>query len=320
MLARAFGAALGVMLRCDVTCDIRGPTAGVNVASYPLTLATARLSSFSMEASDANGLIPFASASLSSRAPLTLGWKCPALLLVPVWLVVAPRLLPLLLGLWLALPAGPQEGAIDFDVVVTQRCLRRRGLWRWLLGGVLTTIARSSLPALLAGELVASYGVGDASVQLPPSECVGVAVEGDKLVLEGRTQQQAPDEPALEYTMRTGVRPLLPGETDPMANEVAAKGASSALLWENPEIRLSLGEKGIAGMLPKLWVPVMSATAIALPRGVDLQRASVSSAADGLVLSGAIRLGGQQGVQGRTGPTGGWTDAERAALRLPPSA
>ena len=106
----------------------------------------------------------------------------------------------------------------------------------------------------------------------------------------------------------------------------------SAILWDNPEMRLSLGDTGLMKFVPKLWVPVASASGVELPAGVDLQRASASDAADGLVFSGVVdfeppsNLDGDGGLEWQppppAGPAGGdgrWTDEERAALRLPPS-
>ena len=76
------------------------------------------------------------------------GWKAPALLLAPFWLLIAPRLLPLLLAAWLAAPAGPTTGLLFFDALVRERDLAR-GAWPAVLSAVLTAITRASLPALL---------------------------------------------------------------------------------------------------------------------------------------------------------------------------
>ena len=81
----------------------------------------------------------------------------------------------------------------------------------------------------------------------------------------------------------------------------AATPPRSLLLWDNPEVRCSLGGDGMLGsMLPKLWLPVLSATGISLPPGVELRRVVASSAADAIVASGVIDLaaGGGEAAAG----------------------
>ena len=174
----------------------------------------------------------------------------------------------------------------------------------------------------------------DAKVLLPASS---PAVDGGKLVLEGRVRFESVQGPLqADYTLRMGVgvqRTAAPG----VVRRDGRPALRSAVLWENPELKLWEGE-GLLRMLPKLWVPVLSETGVQLPPCVDLQRASASDAAAGLVFSGVIDLdapllaeragGGGGGGAGRGGGsedgggggTGGkWTDAEREALRLPPS-
>ena len=46
----------------------------------------------------------------------------------------------------------------------------------------------------------------------------------------------------------------------------------SALLWDKPELKCSLGGEGfLKDLLPDVWIPVLSATGIVLPLRVDLQ-------------------------------------------------
>ena len=191
---------------------------------------------------------------------MQLGWKAPALLLAPLWLVLAPRMLPLLLAAWLAAPAGPAAGMLFFDALVRERDLAR-GAWPAVLSTVLTAITRASLPALLieladqADGAAAPDPLGLRS-RVPSSECVGASVARDKLVFEGRVTVQG--QPPLAYTLRTGVsaqRATLGFGVD--GERLGAE--RSSLCWEEPELRLSLGETGLAGMLPKLWLPVAGA-------------------------------------------------------------
>ena len=170
-------------------------------------------------------------------------------------LILAPRLLPLLLAAWLAAPSGPKGGLLFFDSLVHEEALTR-GAWPAVLSAVLTAITRASLPALLleladaADGTAAQDPLGQRS-RVPSSECVGASVAGAKLVFEGRVNA-VQGQPPLAYTLRTGVSCRrsalgLDGVTR-LASEC------SSLCWEEPELRLSLGETGLAGMLPKLWL------------------------------------------------------------------
>ena len=193
---------------------------------------------------------------------------------------------------WLLLPLAG-AGALDFELFLRSTDLNRRGVWRWCLGAVLTSIARASLPGMLASLDYATQGAE--GFQLPPSECLSASVNRGKLVLDGRVRFLTESGPLVtDYTMRTGVSPqsLSADSSLPLYTPDGSplSGGSSMLLWDSPEIRLSLGEKGLVGMLPKLWVPVLSSTGLRLPPRVDLRRASVSDASDGLVVAGRLLL------------------------------
>jgi len=175
-------------------------------------------------------------------------------------LILAPRLLPLLLAAWLAAPSGPAGGLLFFDSLVREEDLAR-GAWPAVLSAVLTAITRASLPALLIELADAADGTAPQDPlglrrRVPSSECVGASVAGAKLVFEGRANA-GQGQPPLAYTLRTGVSARrsalgLDGIT-PLASEC------SSLCWEEPELRLSLGETGLAGMLPKLWLHLQRA-------------------------------------------------------------
>ena len=175
-------------------------------------------------------------------------------------LILAPRLLPLLLAAWLAAPSGPAGGLLFFDSLVREEDLAR-GAWPAVLSAVLTAITRASLPALLIELADAADGTAPQDPlglrrRVPSSECVGASVAGAKLVFEGRANA-GQGQPPLAYTLRTGVSARrsalgLDGITS-LASEC------SSLCWEEPELRLSLGETGLAGMLPKLWLHLQRA-------------------------------------------------------------
>lgn len=214
-----------------------------------------------------------------------LGWKLPALLLAPLWyerapvwcssstvvlcgyhvhavgrLILAPRLLPLLLAAWLAAPSGPKGGLLFFDSLVHEEDLTR-GAWPAVLSAVLTAITRASLPALLleladAADGTAAQDPLGLRSRVPSSECVGASVAGAKLVFEGRVNA-VQGQPPLAYTLRTGVscRRSALG----LDGVTRLPSECSSLCWEEPELRLSLGETGLAGMLPKLWLHLQRA-------------------------------------------------------------
>ena len=346
--SKAYGGILSILLGTD--CEVRATAPPLSLPSAIASVATAKLSSLSVLAEDAGGVAPFGSASISGN-DVQLGWKIPALLLIPVWLLLAPGLLPVLTAFWFLGPKGPTKGCLDFDLLLRSSDLnRRRNVWRWILSAVLNGIAASSLPGLLASiNLAAASGqpAGAAGgLQIPPSECLSAAVEGGKLVLDGRvrfaTEVGGPRTEA-DYTLRMGVAPQR-ANTPGVLRADGRPMLRSALLWDNPEIKISLGEEGLARLLPKLWMPVMAATAVEMPPCVELTRASASDAAGGLVVQGVINLepatldrgwpppttggggsggggggGGGNGDGGGGGRNGRWTEEERAALRLPPS-
>ena len=164
------------------------------------------------------------------------------------------------------------------------------------------------------------------AVQIPPSVCRSAAIEGGRLLLDGRVAFDTVDGPLqTDYTLRMAVNvkrePLSEAGSTWRDGRPALR---STILWEEPEMRLSLGETGLVGLLPKLWVPVAPASGLELPPCVDLQRASASETADGLVFTGLLNLQplSADGAPGRGAPPPsgrGWSDEERAALRLPPS-
>mmetsp|Transcript_35455 Transcript_35455/g.93057 ORF Transcript_35455/g.93057 Transcript_35455/m.93057 type:complete len:326 (-) Transcript_35455:234-1211(-) len=312
-VAGACGGFLGILLNAKVDVNV------VPESKAPLlsSLLTSRFQSISFSAVDANGLVPFSSAAITGNN-VQLGWKFPAVMLIPAWVILAPRFLPLLLAMWMLLPSRPTSGVLKFDVSVRSKDMNRR-IWRWLLGGVLSSIAHSSLPAMFA----AANNLEPAAAQaweLPPSECLSVAVQRSKLVMEGRTTFSTAQGPlTAQYTLRTGLRPLASDARPQLRN---------ALLWENPELRVSLGEDGLLAKLPKLWVPVLSESGVELPPAIDLRRATISDAADAVIVAGDLWLGGSRQADAAGDAAGDeqqrdrnskWSAAERAALRLPPS-
>ena len=285
VLLRGVSAALGLLLGAQVRLIAR-PS-----AMKPQALLTGSCDQFSLTVSDGRRVLPMESFSVESRSPVQLGWKAPALLITPIWVLLAPHLLPVLMVVWLGFPGGPQSGALDFDALIRERDLNeRRGAWPALLSAVLTAIARASLPALLLDHAEAPGGAPRLGARVPSSECVGASVVGSKLVFEGRVPVKGGE--ALEYTLRTGVSARRSTELG-VPEGTPAAGEHSTVCWDEPELRLSLGETGLAGMLPKMWVPVapQQAVPLPLPRCVYLTRAAVSEAAGGLRASGVIRLG-----------------------------
>ena len=138
--------------------------------------------------------------------------------------------------------------------------------------------------------------------RLPRSACTGVSVgKGGKLVLQGRLQsfevrgrEGGPGAVAgpVEYTLRTGLRPGSVEADGTLLEEAASAGSGrSCLLWDTPELRLSLDSLGWAArLLPQIWVPVAAACCVVLPRGARLRRAVVSEAGDGVSASGEFAL------------------------------
>ena len=105
-------------------------------------------------------------------------------------------------------------------------------------------------------------------------------------------------ERVLDYTLRTGVaaelvdaatvtRPPSPLPFVPPS----LRGQRSALVWLEPELRLSLGVGLLSRLLPKLWMPVLSATCVLMPACVLLRRVGCSDAAGGVAADGTIDLG-----------------------------
>ena len=255
-----------------------------------------------------------------SGSDVTLGWKAPALLLAPFWAVFArPTLLPFLLLAWLYLP-NSGRGSLEWECYIRSGSLER-GAWRWMLGLVLDGIGRSSLPGMLA--TINPDGSTNPYARLPRSVCTGVSVaKGGKLVLNGQLQRfdlqtgtgapglggpaamgggpPAARVEALDYTLRMGVR-AGSVESDGTVVDLSmrsAAGMKSCLLWDTPELQLSLGDGPLARLLPKLWVPVAASTGVVFPRGLELRTATVSEAGDGVSASGDLALSKPKGEPG----------------------
>lgn len=315
VVLRSVASLLGLIIGGQVELALRP----ARRASGSPWFVTTRCDEFALTVTEARHLLPVESFSLEGER-VQLGWKWPALLLAPLWLLLAPKLLPVLLCLWLTAPGGPKAGSLEFDAVVREADFGR-GLWPAVWSDVLSTITRSSLPALLVdlAESGGSEQLSGLSSSIPASQCAGASVVGSKLVFEGRLPVRG--QGSLEYTVRTGVKPR--------RSTVGLDGAllpapHSTLCFEEPELRLSLGETGLRGMLPKMWVPIQSATGVKLPPSVWLRRAAVSEAVAGLSLSGVISLDGkatpsQDDAMGRGGGADGDGDGGPSRLRLRPA-
>ena len=275
-VAGACGGLLGILFNARVDVAVEPESKAPLLSS----LLTCQLRSVAVSVVDANGLVPFASVAVTGDN-VQLGWKVPAAMLIPAWILFAPRLLPMLLAMWLLLPNRRTSGVLKFDVSIRSKDMNRR-VWRWLLGGVLSSIAHSSLTGMLAAANAANgleTNAASSQLLLPPSECLSVAVQNRKLIMEGRTIFSTAQGPlTTEYTLRTGLRPYASDARPQLRN---------ALLWENPELRLSLAETGWLAKLPKLWMPVLSECRIELPPAIDLRRADVSDLADAIIVAGA---------------------------------
>jgi len=261
-------------------------------------------------ASEGGGWLPVQSASIEG-SDVVLGWKAPALLLAPLWIVTRPTLLPLLLLAWLRLPNNGR-GRLEWEGFVDSRSLNK-GLWRFMLGRVLDVIGRASLPAMLATLNADGTSSGPARLS---SECTGVSIgKGGKLVLDGRLQRFAVAQrplsstsPAvvveevgpLDYTLRMGLRPGSV-ESDGTVIDTAGLGGPagaplrSCLIYAQPELKLSLGSSPLLKLLPSLWVPVAMSSGVALPTSLALSTVSVSDAGDGVSARGFLSLDGRAG-------------------------
>ena len=144
-----------------------------------------------------------------------------------------------------------------------------RGAWPIILSSMLTRITRASLPALLLSSLGADAGaspstVSTPSTRLPASRCVGCSIDRSKLIMEGSaliksdllTSNQATAADGslrYEYTLRTGMsheRTALSSASGlPLPAKLEGRMCST-LVWDNPELKLSLGETGLASLLP----------------------------------------------------------------------
>lgn len=283
MILRIYARLASVLIGARV--DVRvTPAADAPLAPWGF----GQLSSLSLTAVETGGSVraplPMQAAAVFGEG-VVLGWKAPALLLAPAWLLLRPALLPLLLFAWIRLPNNG-DGALAWEGVVDAPSLSR-GLWRWLLGLVLDSIARSSLPAVLATASAKADGtVVSETDRLPRSVCTAVALGDGKLELGGQmasgldlSGQMPAGVGPLDYTLRLGLRPGMVGDD-----------ARSCLMWDTPEVRLSLGDGPLARLLPKLWVPLLATSGIALPRAITLRKALVSTAADGVSAAGTLAL------------------------------
>lgn len=291
-VARGYASLFGLIFGARVDLVTVVPPAGLNAPQTAAALAGGQVDSLAIAwtGQPGRGLLPLGSFTLEGEA-LEFGWKAPALTLAPLWLIFARQAIPYLAVILLVLPAGPRSGNLAFDALVPQEALNR-GAWPSILSSVLSTITRSSLPAMLMGNADAAAGL-PSETALPSSTCTGASIEADCLVLEGRVQltNAELESEELAYTMRTRMR----AERDTIAP------GRSALLWHDPELKLSLGDTGLRGLLPKWWVPVLSATGVVLPPGIDLRRVSASDAAGGVVASGVLTLGADAGDETRGG-------------------
>jgi hypothetical protein len=130
----------------------RGREFGVGPLGRPLALLTAQMDSVSVTASIARrGPLPFESLTLEGDN-VQCGWKLPALLSAPfcVLLLRQPSTLLALALLLLIGPPGPKGGLLRFDFLVRDSDLQS-GVWPTLFSAVLSSITRSSLPALFVG-------------------------------------------------------------------------------------------------------------------------------------------------------------------------
>ena len=131
----AFARILGLLIGARV--DVRVEP----LATAPFgPLGFGRLASVRLEAEavpsgrgSAAAILPIQSASLSGE-DVQLGWKLPALLLTPLWMVFSPRLLPVLLVIYLQAP-NTGAGSLRWEGFASAEDLNR-GAWRWLLGRV----------------------------------------------------------------------------------------------------------------------------------------------------------------------------------------
>ena len=253
-------------------------------------------------------LLPLQAYSLTGR-DVELGWKAPALALAPLWIIFRPTLLPLLLLAWIKLP-NTGRGELEWECFASAAQLNN-GLWRLMLGLVLDGISRTSLPGLLMS--INPDGTQRNPLALPRSVCTSVAVEKSKLILNGQLQKfdvsrepllaQGTDVPVvtelgpLDYTLRMGLRPGRVERDGTVLDDNSmmrdGDGRRSCLIWDTPELRLSLGDNPVLRLLPQLWVPVAASCCVALPRGNSLRRAVVSDAGDGVSVGGALALAQQ---------------------------
>ena len=145
----------------------------------------------------------------------------------------------------------------------------------------------------MAGEAVRLELVGLQRLQAG-EPCSTIAAENSFRLRVGSLVGVTPGGVAgpVEYTLRTGLRPGSVEADGTLLEEAASAGSGrSCLLWDTPELRLSLDSLGWAArLLPQIWVPVAAACCVVLPRGATLRRAVVSEAGDGVSASGEFAL------------------------------
>lgn len=196
-VSRTCGWLLGGCLGASVELQAHAPP-GASLRQ----LLTARLDDFSLSVDNAQRLLPFESFTLDGSDDLQLGWKLPALIMAPFWIIFARRLAPYLFMLLIFGPAGPRSGSLplptpllpnsyptptqlvpsssppsyptptplisprsgslSYDLLVREADLNR-GVWPRVLSWVLTTITSASLPGVVL-SLAESESIGDGTV------------------------------------------------------------------------------------------------------------------------------------------------------------
>ena len=115
MILRVYARLASVLIGARV--DVRvTPAADAPLAPWGF----GQLSSRSLTAGETGGSVraplPMQAAAVFGEG-VVLGWKAPALLLAPAWLLLRPALLPLLLFAWIRLPNNG-DGALAWEGVV----------------------------------------------------------------------------------------------------------------------------------------------------------------------------------------------------------
>ena len=113
-------------------------------------------------------------------------------------------------------------------------------------------------------------------------------------------------QPPLEYTLRTGVSAQRLARGEPGLDGAPLPVDRSSLVWDEPELKLSLGETGLRGLLPKLWLPVAGASLSRKHARPASGQRGTARAADGPSLAGACpEPGAAWGSPGQPGAARG---------------